>query len=53
MLKNQVFLCQSDYMINCNENGYDSGEIDHINKASIDQDANIDIQNIQKYSITQ
>ena len=53
MLKNQVCLCQSHYMISCNENEYDNGKIDHINKASIDQDANIDIQNIQKYSITQ
>ena len=36
MSEKQVFLCQWDYMINCNEN--DNEKTDHLNKTFIDQD---------------
>ena len=42
MSKKQVFLCQWDYMINCNENEYDNGTIDPINKTYIDQDVDME-----------
>ena len=32
MSKKQVFLCQWDYRINCNENENDNKETDHVNK---------------------
>ena len=32
MFKKQVFLCQWDYMISCNENEYDNEKADHIYK---------------------
>ena len=43
MSEKQVFLCQWDYMINCNEN--DNEKTDHLNKTFIDQDLDR-IQNI-------
>ena len=48
MFKNQVCLYHWNYMINCNENENDNGNIDHINKKYRDQNVDIEtnIENI-------
>ena len=43
MSKRQVFLCQWDYMINCNEHEHDNERTDHINRTV---DIKTNIQNI-------
>ena len=52
--KKQIFLCQWDYKINCNENENDNRKTDHINKTQIDQDLDIEIniQNIARLGKT-
>ena len=50
MPKKQVCLYQRDYMINCTENEYDNGKIDHINKIYIDQE--VDTETHRKYSLS-
>ena len=48
MSEKQVFLCQWDYIMNCNENENDNVKADRINKTWIDQDLDIktNMQNI-------
>ena len=46
MSKEQIFLFQWDYMINCAENDNGNGKLDHINKTYIDLEVETNVQNI-------
>ena len=46
MSKEQIFLFQWDYMINCTENDNGNGKLDHINKTYIDLEVETNVQNI-------
>ena len=52
MSKEQIFLFQWDYMINCNENDNCNGKLGHINKAYIDLEVETNVQNI-RFSLRQ